>query len=51
MFAFAGASTFPTIQADMRQREKFSISAIMACISEKKFHSYKNCLKIVLENG
>jgi len=32
MFAFAGASTFPTIQADMRQREKFNISAVAACI-------------------
>jgi len=32
MFAFAGASTFPTIQADMRKREKFNISAVAACI-------------------
>ncbi|XP_040579613.2 uncharacterized protein [Lepeophtheirus salmonis] len=31
MFAFAGASTFPTIQADMKRRDKFHISAIMAC--------------------
>jgi len=30
MFAFAGASTFPTIQADMADRSKFNISAIMA---------------------
>jgi len=30
MFAFAGASTFPTIQADMKDRSKFHISAIMA---------------------
>merc|ERR1711970_1071248 len=30
MFAFAGASTFPTIQADMKDRSKFNISAIMA---------------------
>ena len=34
MYAFAGASTFPTIQADMKRREKFNISAISACISE-----------------
>jgi len=30
MFAFAGASTFPTIQADMKNRSKFNYSAIMA---------------------
>jgi len=30
MFAFAGASTFPTIQADMRDRKKFHISACIA---------------------
>ena len=42
MFAFAGASTFPTIQADMRQREKFSKSAIMACASELCRFSHLN---------
>jgi vesicular inhibitory amino acid transporter len=30
MFAFAGASTFPTIQADMADRSKFNISALLA---------------------
>jgi len=30
MFAFAGASTFPTIQADMADRSKFNISACIA---------------------
>jgi len=30
MFAFAGASTFPTIQADMADRAKFTISACFA---------------------
>jgi len=30
MFAFAGASTFPTIQADMKERSKFPISATLA---------------------
>jgi len=30
MFAFAGASTFPTIQADMKDRSKFNYSAVMA---------------------
>ena len=37
MFAFAGASTFPTIQADVKQKDKFSISAVIACTS--KFHN------------
>jgi len=30
MFAFAGASTFPTIQADMKDRSKFNYSAVTA---------------------
>jgi len=30
MFAFAGASTFPTIQADMKDRRKFPLAAIIA---------------------
>jgi len=30
MFAFAGASTFPTIQADMKDRSKFNYSAVIA---------------------
>ena len=34
MFAFAGASTFPTIQADMKERDKFSYSAVIACTSK-----------------
>ena len=33
MFAFAGASTFPTIQADMKHKEQFKWSAIIACTS------------------
>merc|ERR1712179_565264 len=32
MYAFAGASTFPTIQADMKEKQKFKWSAYMACI-------------------
>jgi vesicular inhibitory amino acid transporter len=32
MFAFAGASTFPTIQADMKNRKKFNISASIAML-------------------
>lgn len=31
MFAFAGASTFPTIQADMKHREQFNKAATIAC--------------------
>ena len=30
MFAYAGASTFPTIQADMQDRSKFNYSAMIA---------------------
>jgi len=30
MFAFAGASTFPTIQADMKERNKFNYAAVIA---------------------
>jgi len=32
MFAFAGASTFPTIQADMRDRSQFKYAAIFAIL-------------------
>jgi len=32
MFAFAGASTFPTIQADMKEKKKFNMAAYIACI-------------------
>ena len=35
MFAFAGASTFPTIQADMKERSKFPISATLAIGSKQ----------------
>ena len=37
MFAFAGASTFPTIQADMKHKDQFKISAIIACTSKRLF--------------
>ncbi len=30
MFAFGGASTFPTIQADMKDKSKFKIAAVGA---------------------
>jgi len=32
MYAYAGASTFPTIQADMKRREKFNVAAVSACV-------------------
>ena len=41
MFAFGGASTFPTIQADMKERSKFPISALMGCSS--KFNVILKC--------
>ena len=31
MFAFGGASTLPTIQADMKERSKFPIAALLGC--------------------
>ena len=37
MFAFAGASTFPTIQADMKHKHQFKWSAIIACTSKRFF--------------
>ena len=48
MFAYAGASTFPTIQADMRDRGKFIYAAILAILSKDRrsnldqrvFHSH-----------
>ena len=36
MFSFAGASTFPTIQADMRNREKFPTAAVYAMLSKDR---------------
>ena len=41
MFAFAGASTFPTIQADMKEKEKFNTAAYIACISKLTNVMYK----------
>ncbi|XP_023326958.1 amino acid transporter ANT1 isoform X2 [Eurytemora carolleeae] len=32
MFAFAGASTFPTIQADMKNRSQFNYAAVIAIL-------------------
>ena len=40
MFAFAGASTFPTIQADMKDRSKFPRAAVFAMLSKLKPISY-----------
>ena len=33
MFSFAGASTFPTIQSDMRDRSQFPVAAVYSMIS------------------
>ena len=41
MFAFAGASTFPTIQADMKEKQKFNTAAYIACISKLMNFMYK----------
>ena len=38
MFAYAGASTFPTIQADMRDRGKFIYAAVLAILSIELSH-------------
>ena len=35
LFSFGGASTFPTIQNDMREPRKFPTSVIIAYIGEK----------------
>ena len=51
MFAYAGASTFPTIQADMRERDKFIYSAVIAITSEcppRYLHSAVMCCVSVL---
>lgn len=37
LFAFGGASTFPTIQNDMINKEKFSKSVVIAFIGEISF--------------
>ena len=34
MFAFAGASTFPTIQADMKDKTQFPKAAVVAMLSK-----------------
>ena len=34
MFAYAGASTFPTIQADMKHKDQFPTSVKAACVSK-----------------
>ena len=36
MFAFGGASTFPTIQADMGDKHKFKWAAVIAMGSKKQ---------------
>ena len=33
MFAFGGASTFPTVQADMADKKRFKWAAVTSCIA------------------
>ena len=33
MFAFGGASTFPTVQADMADKRRFKWAAVTSCIA------------------
>jgi len=40
MFAFAGASTFPTIQADMRHKDQFPTSVKAACVSKLRLERF-----------
>ena len=42
MYAYAGASTFPTIQADMKKRDKFNIAAVAACVSKHMIDALTN---------
>ena len=49
MFAYAGASTFPTIQADMKDREKFIYSAIIAILSE--FYKREVILSLIVTSS
>ena len=46
MFAFAGASTFPTIQADMKDRRQFPLAAISATLSSFSVSNCSNMLSI-----
>lgn len=41
LFAFGGASTFPTIQNDMVHREKFSKSVMIAFIGKRALNVKK----------
>ena len=41
MFAFAGASTFPTIQTDMRNRELFPKAAVFGMLSKGSLQKKK----------
>ena len=33
MFAFGGASTFPTVQADMADKKRFKWAAVASCLA------------------
>lgn len=44
MFAFAGASTFPTIQADMKDKAQFPKAVIIAMIGKVLTNSGETCV-------
>ena len=48
MFSFSGASTFPTIQTDMKNREKFPAAAVFGMLSKnQQFYSERlKCLPL-----
>lgn len=52
LFAFGGASTFPTIQNDMEKKDKFSTSVVIAFTSRLCFISlkiwYRNLFSVIL---
>jgi amino acid permease len=48
LFAFGGASTFPTIQNDMVQKNKFSISVIIGFSGNCLLIYLKLCFKVSL---
>ena len=46
MFAFGGASTFPTIQADMADKRKFKWAAVVALFSKISIPNYSRLVNL-----